>query len=74
MVGKQNKIYLCRTDLIDSIMKNQNKMITMKKLQLKFVFGLFLCLLITSFVSAQNKYKTVKVKAPFSMQPIIVYW
>lgn len=73
MVGKQNKIYLCRTDLIDLIMKNQNKMITMKKLQLKFVFGLFLCLLITSFVSAQNKYKTVKVKAPFSMQPIKVF-
>lgn len=54
-------------------MKNQNKMRTMKKLRLTFVSGLFLCLLTTSFVSAQNKYETVKVKAPFSMQPIKVF-
>lgn len=40
---------------------------------LKVFLGLLLCLVAVSFGAAKDQYKTVKVEAPFPMQPIKVF-
>lgn len=65
MFGYENKDYLCQHSYAkqDNIMKNLKLIVS----------GLLLCILTSSFASVRDNYTTVKVKAPFPMQPIKVF-
>ena len=45
----------------------------MKTNLLKYMAGICFCLLTASLAFAGDNYKTVKVKAPFPMQPIKIF-